>query len=127
LRQAYSKKELQALDGRQVFSFAAKNKINALDSVELYTIAKIVMDSDLVKAAARMKRKDQLTDEYLKFNKEGADWKVNFAGIMNNSNTKQTSVEVTGIKNENKRAFDIIKKISGKRIKSNIWTPAKRW
>jgi len=127
LRQNYSKKELQALDGRQVFSFAAKNKINALDSVELYSIAKIVMDADFKKAAARMKRKNELTDAYLKFNKEGADWKVNFAGIMNDSNTKQTSVEVTGIKSENKRAFDIIKKISGKRIKSNIWTPAKRW
>jgi len=127
LRQNYSKKELGALDGRQVFSFAAKNKINALDSVQLYSIAKIVMDADLKKAAARMKRKNKLTDAYLKFNKEGGDWKVNFAGIMNESNTKQTSVEVSGIKKENKRAFDIIKNISDKRIKSNIWTPAKRW
>jgi len=74
-----------------------------------------------------MKRKNKLTDAYLKFNKEGGDWKVNFAGIMNESNTKQTSVEVSGIKKENKRAFDIIKNISDKRIKSNIWTPAKRW
>lgn len=127
LRQEYSKKELKALDGRQVFAFAAKNKINALDSVELYSIAKIVMDADFSKAAARMKRKGELTENFLKFKKEGADWKVNFAGFMNDSNSKQTSVEVTGIRAENKRIVKIIKNISSKRIKSNIWTPAKRW
>lgn len=127
LRQGYSKKELQALDGRQVFAYAAEHKINALDSVELYSIAKIVMDADFSKAAARMKRKGELTKEFLKFNKEGTDWKVNFAGIMNESNSQQTSVEVTGIKAENKRIISILKDISGKRIKSNIWTPAKRW
>lgn len=127
LRQEHSKKELQALDGRQVFAFAAKNKINALDSVGLYSIAKIVMDADFKKAVARMKRSSELSETYLKFNKEAEDWKINFATIMNEKNSEETSVVLTGIRNENKRAIDIIKKISDKRIKRNIWTPASRW
>jgi len=127
LRQEHSKKELKALDGRQVFAFAAKNKINALDSVGLYSIAKIVMDADYKKAVSRMNRKNELTETYLKFNKEGEDWKINFASIMNEKNTKQTSVVLTGIKGENQRAIQIVKNISDKRLKRNIWTPAKRW
>ena len=127
LRQEFSKKELLELDGRQVFAFAAKNRINALDSVELYSIAKIVMDGDFTKAAARMSRNGKLTDSYLKFNKEADEWKVNFAGIMNESNEQNTSVVLSGIKDENKRAVQIVKNISTKRLKRNIWTPASRW
>ena len=127
LRQEFSKKELLELDGRQVFAFAAKNRINALDSVELYSIAKIVMDGDFTKAAARMSRNGKLTDSYLKFNKEAGEWKVNFAGIMNESNDQKTSVVLSGIKDENKRAVQIVKNISAKRLKRNIWTPASRW
>jgi len=127
LRQEHSKKELKELDGRQVFAFAAKNKINALDSVGLYSIAKIVMKAEFKEAVARMKRDSDLTETYLKFNKEAEEWKLNFASIMNNKNSKETSVVLTGIKDENKRAIQLIKNISDKRIKRNIWTPASKW
>lgn len=127
LRQEHSKKELRELDGRQVFAFAAKNHINPLDSIEFYTIGKIVMDADFKKAVARMKRKSEISDTYLKFNKESEEWKVNFASNINEQNDKETSVVLTGIRGENKRALAIIKKFSDKRIKRSIWTPASRW
>ncbi len=127
LRQEHTKKELKEMDGRQVFSFATKNHIHPLDSIEFYSIGKIVMDSDFKKAVARMRRKSEISDTYLKFNKEGDDWKINFASNINESNDKNTSVVLTGISGENKRALAIIKKFSDKRIKRSIWTPASRW
>jgi len=127
LRQEHSKKELKEMDGRQVFAFASKNQINPVDSIEFYSIGKIVMDADFKKAVARMKRKSEVSDTYLKFNKEGEDWKVNFASNINDKNDKETRVVLTGIRDENKRALAIVKKISDKRIKRSIWTPASRW
>ena len=85
------------------------------------------MDADFKKAVARMKRKSEISDTYLKFNKEEGEWKVNFASNINEQNDKETSVVLTGIRGENKRALAIIKKFSDKRIKRSIWTPASRW
>jgi len=85
------------------------------------------MDGDFSKAAARMSRSGQLTDSFLKFNKVNDEWKINFAGVMNEANDQKTSVVLSGIKNENKRAIQIVKNISDKRLKRSIWTPASRW
>lgn len=127
LRQEFSKKELTELTGRQVFAFAAENHLNPMDSIQQYTIAKTVMESGLEKAVSRMKRKGELTDSYLKFIKEEGIWKMNFASVMNEENNSKTSIVLSGIRDENKRALKIVESISEKRIKRNIWVPANRW
>ena len=127
LRQEFSKKELTELTGRQVFAFAAENHLNPMDSIQQYTIAKTVMESGLEKAVSRMKRKGELTDSYLKFIKEEGIWKMNFASVMNEENDSKTSIVLSGIRDENKRALKIVESISEKRIKRNIWVPANRW
>ena len=127
LRQSYSKKELKDLTGEQVFAFAAENHLNPMDSIGQYTIAKTVMESGLNKAVSRMYRKGELTETYLKFIKVDGVWKMNFASVMNDDNDLNTSIVLSGIKDENKRAIKIIESISDKRIKRNIWVPANRW
>ncbi|MFK7978626.1 MAG: hypothetical protein AB8G86_01475 [Saprospiraceae bacterium] len=127
LRQFYSKKELKDLTGEQVFAFAAENHLNPMDSIGQYTIAKTVMESGLSKAVSRMYRKGELTETYLKFIKVDGVWKMNFASVMNDDNDLNTSIVLSGIKDENKRAIKIVESISGKRVKRNIWVPAKRW
>ncbi len=127
LRQSYSKKELKDLTGEQVFAFAAENHLNPMDSIGQYTIAKTVMESGLSKAVSRMYRKGELTKTYLKFIKVDGVWKMNFASVMNDDNDLNTSIVLSGIKDENKRAIKIVESISGKRIKRNIWVPANRW
>jgi len=127
LRQSYSKKELKDLTGEQVFAFAAENHLNPMDSIGQYTIAKTVMESGLNKAVSRMYRKGELTETYLKFIKVDGVWKMNFASVMNNDNDLNTSIVLSGIKDENKRAIKIVESISDKRIKRNIWVPANRW
>ncbi len=127
LRQNYSKKRLKDLTGEQVFAFAAENHLNPMDSIGQYTIAKTVMESGLNKAVSRMYRKGKLTESYLKFIKVDGVWKMNFASVMNEDNDLNTSIVLSGIKDENKRAIKIIEAISDKRIKRNIWVPANRW
>ncbi len=127
LRQSFSKKEIENLKGEEVFAFMAKNHLNPMDSVGQYTIAKTVMQSGLDKAVSRMYKKGELTDTYLKFNKVDEVWKMNFASVMNDDNALNTSIELTGVKDENKRALKIVQAISEKRIKRNIWVPANRW
>jgi hypothetical protein len=127
LRQEFSKKELLELNGKQVFSFAATNHLNPLDSIGEYTIARTVMESGMNKAVSRMNRNGELTDTYLKFIKENEQWKMNFASVMNNDNDSNTSIVLSGIRDENKRAIKIVQKISKKRLKRNIWVPANRW
>ncbi len=127
LRQNYSKKQIKDLTGEQVFAFAAENHLNPLDSIGQYTIAKTVMESGLNKAVSRMYRKGELTETYLKFIKVDGVWKMNFASVMNNDNDLNTSIVLSGIKDENKRAIKIVESISDKRIKRNIWVPANRW
>ena len=127
LRQMYSKREIKDLTGEQIFSFAAENHLNPLDSIGQYTIAKTVMESGLNKAVSRMYRKGELTETYLKFIKVDGVWKMNFASVMNEDNDLNTSIVLSGIKDENRRAIKIIEGISDKRIKRNIWVPANRW
>lgn len=127
LRQEFSKKELNNLTGEKAFAFAAKNHLNPLDSIEQYTIAKTVMESGLNKAVSRMYKKGELTETYLKFIKVDEVWKMNFASIMNDDNASLTSIDVSGIRDENKQIFKIIEGISERRIKRNIWVPANRW
>jgi len=127
LRQNYSKKQLKELTGEQVFAFAAENHLNPMDSIAQYKIAKTVMDSGLDKAVSRMYRKGELTETYLKFIKVDGVWKMNFASVMNDDNDSNTSIVVSGIRDENKRAIKIVESISDKRIKRNIWVPANRW
>ncbi|MEM1119040.1 MAG: hypothetical protein AAGJ18_01240 [Bacteroidota bacterium] len=127
LRQSFSKKEIKDLKGEEVFAFMAKNNLNPMDSIGQYTIAKTVMQSGLDKAVSRMYKKGELTDTYLKFNKVDKVWKLNFASVMNEDNASNTSIELTGVGNENKRALKIVQDISQKRIKRNIWVPANRW
>ena len=127
LRQNYSKKGLKDLTGEQVFAFAAENHLNPMDSIGQYTIAKTVMESSLNKAVSRMYRKGELTETYLKFIKVDGVWKMNFASVMNADNDLNTSIVLSGIKDENKRAIKIVEAISDKRIKRNIWIPANRW
>lgn len=127
LRQSHSKKELKDLTGEQIFAFAAENHLNPLDSIGQYTIAKTVMESGLNKAVSRMYRKGELTETYLKFIKVDGVWKMNFASVMNDDNDLNTSIVLSGIRDENKRAIKIIEGISDKRIKRNIWVPANRW
>ncbi|MEM6319520.1 MAG: hypothetical protein AAF960_17745 [Bacteroidota bacterium] len=128
LRQMYSKKEIKDLTGEQVFAFAAENHLNPMDSIEQYTIAKTVMESGLNKAVSRMYKKGELTETYLKFIKvDDGVWKMNFATVMNDDNDANTSIVLSGIGDENKRALKIIEGISDKRIKRNIWVPANRW
>lgn len=127
LRQEFSKKEIKDLTGEQVFAFAAENHLNPMDSIGQYTIAKTVMESGLEKAVSRMYRKGELTETYLKFIKVGGVWKMNFASVMNDENDLKTSIVLSGIKDENKRAIKIVEAISDKRIKRNIWVPANRW
>lgn len=127
LRQSFSKKEIKDLKGEEVFAFMAKNHLNPMDSIEQYTIAKTVMQSGLDKAVSRMYKKGELTDTYLKFNKIDEVWKMNFASVMNDDNALNTSIELTGVRDENKRALKIVQAISEKRIKRNIWVPANRW
>lgn len=98
-----------------------------MDSIGQYTIAKTVMQSGLDKAVSRMYKKGELTDTYLKFNKVDEVWKMNFASVMNDDNALNTSIELTGVRDENKRALKIVQAISKKRIKRNIWVPANRW
>ena len=127
LRQTYSKKEIKNLTGEQIFAFASENHLNPLDSIGQYTIAKTVMESGLNKAVSRMYRKGELTETYLKFIKVDGVWKMNFASVMNEDNDLNTSIVLSGIKDENRRAIKIIEGISDKRIKRNIWVPANRW
>lgn len=127
LRQNYSKKQLKDLTGEQVFAFAAENHLNPMDSISQYTIAKTVMESGLNKAVSRMYRKGELTETYLKFIKVDGVWKMNFASVMNDDNDLNTSIVLSGIRDENKRAIKIVESISDKRIKRNIWVPANRW
>ena len=127
LRQTYSKKGIKDLTGEQIFAFAAENHLNPLDSISQYTIAKTVMESGLNKAVSRMYRKGELTETYLKFIKVDGVWKMNFASVMNEDNDLNTSIVLSGIKNENKRAIKIVESISDKRLKRNIWVPANRW
>lgn len=127
LRQSYSKKELKDLTGEQVFAFAAENHLNPMDSISQYTIAKTVMESGLNKAVSRMYRKGELTETYLKFIKVDGVWKMNFASVMNDDNDLNTSIVLSGIRDENKRAIKIVETISNKRIKRKIWIPANRW
>lgn len=127
LRQEYKKDEIKELNGRQVFAFAAEHHLNPMDSVAQYTIAKTVMKGGLEKGVSRMKRKGELTETYLKFLKEDGVWKINFASVMNDENDLNTSIVLSGIKDENKRAVKIVEAISKKRIKRNIWIPANRW
>lgn len=127
LRQSFSKKEMKDLKGEEVFAFMAKNHLNPMDSIGQYTIAKTVMQSGLDKAVSRMYKSGALTDTYLKFNKIDEVWKMNFASVMNDDNALNTSIELTGVRDENKRALKIVEAISDKRIKRNIWIPANRW
>lgn len=127
LRQEFSKKEIKDLTGEEVFAFAGKNHLNPMDSIGQFTIAKTVMESGLNKAVSRMYKKGELTDTYLKFIKVDGVWKMNFASVMNDDNDLNTSIVLSGIKDENKRAIKIVETISKKRIKRNIWVPANRW
>ena len=127
LRQEHSKKQLKELDSRQVFAFAAENHLNPMDSIEQYAIAKMVMEGNFEKAVARMNRKGKLTDIYLKFIKENGTWKINFASIMNEENDSNTSIVLSGIRDENDRAIKMVRAISDKPLKRNIWIPANRW
>ena len=127
IRQEFSKKELNDLTGEEVFAFSAENHLNPLDSIGQYTIAKTVMESGLNKAVSRMYKKGELTETYLKFIKVDGVWKMNFASVMNNENDLKTSIVISGIRDENKRAIKIVKEISDKRLKRNIWIPANRW
>ena len=127
LRQTYSKKEIKNLTGEQIFAFASENHLNPLDSIGQYTIAKTVMESGLNKAVSRMYRKGELTETYLKFIKVDGIWKMNFASVMNEDNDLNTSIVLSGIRDENRRAIKIVEGISDKRIKRNIWVPANRW
>jgi len=127
LRQEFSKKQLQELTGQQVFAFAAENHLNPLDSIGQYAIAKTVMESGMNKAVSRMYRKGELTETYLKFIKEEGVWKMNFASVMNEENDLKTSIVLSGIRDENRRALEIVKGMSEKRLKRNIWVPANRW
>ena len=127
LRQEFSKKELNDLTGEEVFAFAAKNHLNPMDSIGHYEIAKTVMESGLSKAVSRLRKKGELTETYLKFIKVDEVWKMNFASVMNDVNDSNTSIVLSGIKDENKRAIKMVRAISDKRIKRNIWIPADRW
>ena len=127
LRQEFSKKEIKDLTGEEVFAFAGKNHLNPMDSIGQFTIAKTVMESGLNKAVSRMYKKGALTKTYLKFIKVDGVWKMNFATVMNDENDLNTSIVISGIKDENKRAIKIVEAISDKRIKRNIWVPANRW
>ncbi len=127
LRQEHSKKQIKELNGRQVFAFAAEHHLNPMDSVGQYAIAKIVMEGNFEKAVARMTHNGELTDTYLKFIRENGVWKLNFASIMNEENDSNTSLVLSGIRDENNRAIKIIRAISDKPLKRNIWIPANRW
>ena len=127
LRQEFSKKQLKDLTGEQVFAFAAENQLNPLDSIEQYSIAKTEMSSALDKAVSRLYKKGELTETYLKFNKVDGQWKMNFASVVNEDDDEKTSIVLSGIRDENKRALKIVQAISKKRLKRNIWIPANRW
>ena len=125
IRQEFSKREIADLNAKSVFAFGLEKSLYDQDSIKQLTIGSLKIDA--TRAVAAMKMNNKPTGSYIKFIREGGDWMINFASMINVINEQATGRLVENIPNENKKAIAAVRNISEKPIKRNIWTPSNNW
>ncbi|HHH49906.1 MAG TPA: hypothetical protein ENK52_02885 [Saprospiraceae bacterium] len=126
IRQEHSKKEIKALNNKAVFAFALDKDLYHQDSTKQFTIANLKIGNPRAVAAVNINGKE-VPGKYIKFLKDKDGWKLNFAAMINILNDQATGRLVENIPAENRKAIHIVRKLSNKPIKRNIWKPAKNW